>query len=122
MREIYPYNNPDNWVSGYTEIWNLEQTHYPNKVSKETLDDAVGYVNFDGVLISKDFKYIPYVAPTNSKAYLFDGVVIIHSILKKPENFTNIPLETLTMIAKTKEQITWVAKKLKLPLEELVSA
>lgn len=125
MEELHAGNVPQNHVVGVRDwwyAWDKDHEHFSHRTTADVIQEAYLMARFHGVLISKNVNWRPEPVPYESEAYLFDGIVLMYSQLKKnPDGVKiDIPTPVIALIAKTKEEIQQAATKLRLPLEALV--
>jgi hypothetical protein len=125
MRSI---KDPGSRVIGFRQDWychDNEIKDYGIRVEEEVIKNAKSFPIMWGVPLTEDLGVISLPGIYENKSYLYEGLFMVYSKLKKPETsnlIINSPSQFFTIIGEDKNNILRVITLLNLPLEEIVSA
>jgi len=112
---------------GFRQDWychDKEIKEYGIRVTEEVIKDAKGYPIMWGLPLTENLEVISLPGIYESKSYLYEGLFMVCSKLKKPESpnlIPDSPTEFFTIVGEDKQNILKAIKVLNLPLEEIVS-
>ncbi len=137
MQNFHAYNNTDNPQTGFLQYWfagdpgevkriygGISNDDILLGVDEKILEQAYSNIKFSGIHLPEPAIWNPCLAPYNNKAFLHNGIYIVHSTMKKPQKglTVDLPQRVLALVANEKDNLIKEAKFLKLPINELVES